>query len=191
MFPGISTNVNLATSSNAGLVLVDSSLNIVSGVLSSRTGRADNWVLSNNYKQGESVIYTDGKLYIANTAITSSTPFSVGSSGKTWTLIGPSALSQTSATKTSATYVISLTDFMIRGNSSTQSQVFTLPTSASAYSNNIGQIFHIKKIDSSTNTVTLQASGTELIDGYTTRPPLSSQYSSWAVMANGTGWDVL
>lgn len=53
-----------------------------------------------------------------------------------------------------------------------------------------GKIFTIKKIDSSGNTVTIDANASETIDGATTRV-LSTQYASVKIQSNGTGWDVL
>lgn len=192
MFPGISTNVSLATASTPGLVQIDSSLNVVLGVISSRPGRADIWALSGVYRQGELIIYTDNKVYLANSAISTNTSFATGTSGSTWTLVGSATtITQPSVLKTTATYTISLTDFMVRGSASSQNQIFTLPASATAYVNGVGQIVHVKKVDSSTNTVILQANGSELIDGLNARPALTTQYSTWAVMSNGTGWDVL
>jgi hypothetical protein len=51
-----------------------------------------------------------------------------------------------------------------------------------------GRSLFMKKIDSSGNSATLTANGSELIDGSATKAT-STQYGVVGVISNGTGWD--
>ena len=53
-----------------------------------------------------------------------------------------------------------------------------------------GRYYHIKKVDSSSNAVTIDADGTETIDGELTQP-LITQYNSAQVICSGTSWHIL
>ena len=53
-----------------------------------------------------------------------------------------------------------------------------------------GSIIRVKKIDASANTVTIDPSGAETIDGAATKV-LAAQYQSITIQSNGTSWDVL
>jgi hypothetical protein len=60
-----------------------------------------------------------------------------------------------------------------------------------ASSGNTGRIYNIKKIDSSGNSVTIAASGTELIDG-SNNATISAQYSNRNIQSDGLGnWWIL
>ncbi len=62
----------------------------------------------------------------------------------------------------------------------------TLPAAAS-YPN---QIYQIKKIDSSVNTVTVDGNGSETIDGDLTAI-IAFQYSAMDIISNGTSWFII
>lgn len=62
----------------------------------------------------------------------------------------------------------------------------TLPTAASTS----GQIFNIKKTDSSANAVTIDPNGAETIDGASTLV-LNTQWQSAQIQSNGTAWYLL
>lgn len=62
----------------------------------------------------------------------------------------------------------------------------TLPTAASA----LRRTYHIKKTDSSLNTVTIDGAGAETIDGDATQT-LIAQYESIMIVSDGTSWFVL
>lgn len=94
---------------------------------------------------------------------------------------GPVAIS----TK-SGNYTLLTSDNVILGDATGGALLFTLPTAASA----AGQVFFIKKIDSSGNAITVQANGVELIDGSNTQI-ISSQYVSITLVSNGTQWYLL
>lgn len=50
-----------------------------------------------------------------------------------------------------------------------------------------GQVIHIKRIDDSANTVTIDGDGAEVIDGQSTQT-IASQYTSIMLHSNGTEW---
>ena len=69
----------------------------------------------------------------------------------------------TVSTKTT-NYTLMVTDFVILGDCTSAAFTLSLPTAASG----IGRIFFMKKIDSTSNVLTVQANGSELIDGNNT-----------------------
>lgn len=93
-------------------------------------------------------------------------------------------------TVTTNTTLFAIGDYAVRGNAAGGSIIVDLPTAASAYAGGRGVIYVVKKIDSSGNTVTLKANGSELIDGSNTKV-INMQYSSIMVQSNGTSWDIL
>jgi hypothetical protein len=88
-------------------------------------------------------------------------------------------------TKT-ANYTATGTDYTILCNAVGGAFTITLPAAASS----TGLLLNIKKIDTSTNTVTVDANSTELIDASLTKV-LNSSYQNITVHCNGTGWYVL
>jgi hypothetical protein len=68
-------------------------------------------------------------------------------------------------------------------NSTASATTLNLPAAASS----TGLTFKIKKTDSSANSVTIDANGSELIEGSTTYV-LSAQYDSVILVCDGTGW---
>lgn len=94
------------------------------------------------------------------------------------------------STKT-ANYTVTLTDRTVLVNATSGNLVITLPTAASAYSATLGgYTFIVKKVDSSTNTVTIQGNGAETIDGSNTQV-LAAQWMSYQVQSNGTSWFIV
>lgn len=86
-----------------------------------------------------------------------------------------------------ASYSITLSDCLLRGNCSSGALVFTLPSAASAQ----GRIFYVKKIyDGTSNALTIQANGSELIDNSNTLVT-TTQGESFTLFSNGSGWDIL
>jgi hypothetical protein len=83
-------------------------------------------------------------------------------------------------------YSMSESDFAVFVNSSSGKVKITLPAASTT-----GQMVHIKKIDSSTNAVTVAAAGTDKIEG-TSSKALSFQYHSLTLIAAGNGeWYIL
>ncbi len=62
----------------------------------------------------------------------------------------------------------------------------TLPTAVG----NDGRHYHIKKIDSSGNAVTIDGDGSETIDGETTQV-IAAQYNSINIVSDGSAWHIL
>lgn len=89
------------------------------------------------------------------------------------------------STKTT-TYTITLADDTILADATSGSFVINLPTASSAS----GLIFVIKKIDSTGNTVTIDASGAELIDGQTTQT-LDAALEAIRIQSDGTAWWII
>ncbi len=97
---------------------------------------------------------------------------------------GPVAIS----TKTGpTTYTVLLTDCFLRADCTAGAVTFNLPDATSGGA--IGRIFYIKKVDASANIMTLQAFGSQLIDGSNTQSS-SVQYESFSIISNGISWDI-
>lgn len=94
---------------------------------------------------------------------------------------GPVAIS----TKT-GNYTVANSDNVLLANAASGNIVFTLPTAASG----VGKVFFFKKIDSSANSMTVHANGSELIDGLNTQSTIS-QYESFTLVSNGSAWFML
>jgi hypothetical protein len=88
-------------------------------------------------------------------------------------------------TKTSA-YTATASDHTIICNATSGSFTVTLPTAAS----HTGRIYHIKKIDSSGNIVTVDGNSSETIDDGATAI-LTVQYESISIQSDGTEWWIL
>jgi hypothetical protein len=83
-----------------------------------------------------------------------------------------------------ADYTLSAaTDDVVLFDVSAASRVASLPPAAS----NNGAQFTVKKIDASTNTVTLDPNGAELVEGAATLV-LTEQWEAATVVCNGVGW---
>ena len=83
----------------------------------------------------------------------------------------------------SAAYTLTSIDDIILASASGAGFTLTLPS----YVNVAGKIFEIKKIDSTANTVTIDADGSETIDG-NLNIPLFTQYDSLTLTAGSAGW---
>lgn len=56
--------------------------------------------------------------------------------------------------------------------------------------NDSGRILHVKKIDSSSNSVIVEGNGSETIDGDASKY-ISSQYKSFTIVSDGSNWFIL
>lgn len=74
-------------------------------------------------------------------------------------------------------------DYLILANATTGAIVLTLPGAAA----NNGRVLTVKKTDAGANTVTVDGSGAETIDGAATHV-LALQYDTVTVISDGTGW---
>lgn len=93
---------------------------------------------------------------------------------------GPVAIS----TKNSS-YTVMAGDNVLKADCTSGPIVFTLPSAASS----TGRIFYFKKIDATVNTMTIQAFGSELIDGVNTQSS-NLQYEAFAIICDGTTWSM-
>jgi len=90
--------------------------------------------------------------------------------------------------KSTTPYTASSSDYTILVDASGGNRIINLPSSASS---TIGRIYTIKKIDSSANTVTIDGSGSETIDGSTTKV-LSAQWKYITIQSAGNGtWAII
>lgn len=89
------------------------------------------------------------------------------------------------ATKT-ANYTITPSDYTIRVDATSGARIVTLPNANTM----TGQVINIKKVDISTNTVTVNANGTQKIDDLTTKI-ITDPYTNLQLQSYGTGWDIL
>lgn len=78
------------------------------------------------------------------------------------------------------------TNYFARCDCSSNNITINLPTAAG----NTGLTYIIKKIDATGNTVVIDGSGSETIDGSTT-VTITSQYTSQTIISNGTNWDIV
>ena len=94
----------------------------------------------------------------------------------------------TAAGNTSAT----INDYTIRCDATNGNQIIDLPTAASAYNSTdgTGLIINIKKVDATTNKVTIDGSTTELVEFDETQE-LLNRGESLTLQSNGTSWDII
>lgn len=95
-------------------------------------------------------------------------------------------LSTTTKTTANSPYTALNTDDLIRINASGGAVTVNLPAAAS----NGGKQLIIKKIDSTVNTVTIDANASELIDGALT-VVIQDQWQSLTLVCDGTGWNII
>jgi hypothetical protein len=86
-------------------------------------------------------------------------------------------------TTLSADTTLSSVHHTVLVSASGAARTITLPAAGS----HTGRIYKIKKIDATANTVTIDANGSETIDGATTYV-ISAQYGSVTVVSDGTNW---
>ena len=93
-------------------------------------------------------------------------------------------ITTTVVTKTDAYTIVAL-DSTILADASSGAFTITLPTASGID----GRQYTIKKIDDSTNIVTVKADGTDTIDGLNSQS-LANQYESMTLVADGTNWNI-
>jgi hypothetical protein len=114
-----------------------------------------------------------------------SVTFAGAVTGTTLTSNGSAFLGLSSKTTSYTASATSLTD---RISAASGNVTATLPPAASC----AGLLKTIKRTDSVTgNSITIQANGSELIDGANTNTSLTTQYSVLRLQSNGVGWDIL
>ncbi|MGE3681946.1 MAG: hypothetical protein AB7G93_09485 [Bdellovibrionales bacterium] len=113
------------------------------------------------------------------TAAASSASDAADSAAEALSAVQPSVASKTAA------YTLTTADDVILADASGGAFTLTLPAAAS----NSGQIYKIKKIDSSANIVTIDGNSSETIDGNTTYS-LSGQDQFVEIVCDGSNWKV-
>jgi hypothetical protein len=92
-------------------------------------------------------------------------------------------------TTTAANYALSsATDAVVVVDATGAQRFITLPVSNGS---NLGRCFAVKKVDASSNLVTVQSQSGQLIDGNGTAFNLSTQNDAFFFLSNGTGWWIL
>jgi len=114
----------------------------------------------------------------------------IGSSGQVLKSTGSVPAWSTSNSFTTNTqttnYTVASTDTVVFANAASGNVTITLP----AASGLTGYRFYIKRIDGSANTVTVQRTSTDTIDGLTSFT-LDLQYTAFGVVSNGSNWYIL
>jgi len=83
-----------------------------------------------------------------------------------------------------------LTQYYFRINAASNNITVTLPAASTAFAGTIGIVYIFKRLDNSANTVTIQASSGNLIDGASSFT-LTTQYQVKTIQASsGTAWDI-
>ena len=110
----------------------------------------------------------------------------VGTLNPSTTLQVNGSVSAKLATVTSK-YTMVATDFAIVANASSAGFTVTLPVAKTA----AGMMVHVKKIDSTTNVVTVSASGTDKIEGASSKG-LSKKFASLTLISDGaSNWYII
>lgn len=117
---------------------------------------------------------------VNNTPIGNATP-----STAVFTTMSTSGVYATITTKT-ANYTLTTTDFTVLGNAAGGAITLTLPTAVGVS----GQIYTIKKSDSSANVVTIATTSAQTIDGQSSYS-LSLQYAGVQVQSNNSNWVII
>lgn len=83
-------------------------------------------------------------------------------------------------------YTVDIEDSVVIVDASSVSVLITLPPAASAQ----GRVFWIKKVDSSSNTVTIDPVGSDTIDG-ASAIVTSVQYEAFTLFSDGVDWWII
>jgi len=89
-----------------------------------------------------------------------------------------------------ANYTMTAQDGTIKVDATGAQRTVFLPDASTVYANGMGQVFTVKKIDSSANNVIIQATTGQMIDGFN-NVIISQQWDSITIQSSGMGWDIL
>jgi hypothetical protein len=89
-------------------------------------------------------------------------------------------------TQTTATLTLTSANDMVRADGTSNAIAITLPTAVGI----VGKVFHIKKVDSSVNAITVNTTSSQTIDGATSKIILT-QYQVLSVVSNNANWDII
>ncbi len=113
-----------------------------------------------------------------------------GSNGQVLTLASgiPAWQSATliTASKT-ASYTLTASDSVVLVDATTAAVTITLPVASTVS----GQIYHVKRTDSTTNTVQISRSGSNTIDGQNNSIVLALQYTTISLVSDGANWFII
>ena len=127
---------------------------------------------------GSSILYGNGSGGFSNVTVGTGLSFSTGTLSAT--PANPSVTTKTT------TYSIATTDGSIFCNATSAGFTVTLPTAVGVG----GKIYIIKKIDSSTNVITIATTSSQTIDSLTTQT--LSLYNAWLqVQSDGSNWQII
>ena len=127
-------------------------------------------------------VYLNAKLFdVNNSEGTSGQVLSSTGSGVDWIDLSSHKLAVTTKT---TNYTATTSDNVILVNASSGDVTITLPASSS------GLNFTVKKIDSSSNTVTVASNGSETIDGSSTQV-IISQYDAISLVSDGSNFYII
>ena len=110
--------------------------------------------------------------------------------GRLWLDTGtsPSGAPQTlSIRAVSSLHFADLCDTVIIANSDSGVFSIVLPEPSGA---TVGKTYYIKKVDSSSNAITIEPSGSATIDGQTNLD-ITTQYDSYTVISDGSSWWII
>lgn len=85
-----------------------------------------------------------------------------------------------------ASYTAQAHDFTIRCDATAGALTVTLLPAALLS----GKVYVIRKVDASVNAVTIDADGSEEIDGVTTKST-TTRWAGWMIQSDGTSWNVI
>jgi hypothetical protein len=119
-------------------------------------------------------ISVTGKSYFGNNFISANSTVEIEGS------FGPSI------TSVSATTTLDATHYTVKVDASGAARTINLPAAGSSQR----RVYIIKKIDSSANTVTIDANSTETIDGALTKV-INTQWAGYQIQSDGTNWMVI
>jgi len=105
---------------------------------------------------------------------------------KNVTIVGAGAKNSFATRLVSTNSSVVNTDCTVRTDCSSAAVTLQLPTAASAS----GLVFNLKKIDSSSNDMIIQANGAETIDG-SNSASVGIQYQTISIQSNGASWDII
>ena len=127
----------------------------------------------------------DGIVLEGSADVTASEP--TGHSGRIWLDTSTTGDVDTLAivTKT-ANYTATNLDTVILCDATSGNITITLPAAAGK----VGKVYHVKKIDSSVNTVTVDANASETIDGDLNKV-ISNQYDAIMIITEGSNWHII
>ena len=120
-----------------------------------------------------------------NHTFTNNTRVGIGNSapGSTLDIIGSVSMKITTIT-TSTT--LSDAYYTVLCDATSGAIIVTLPSAAGI----LGRIYNIKKIDSSTNTITITTTNSQTIDGSTTRL-INIRYETITIQSDGANWYII